>query len=137
MKLRPSDRDTGPGRKDLLRTWSVVWIWILPAALIIFASNAYLAKFLSFTQAGVILTVSTAWIGVGCYVNSRRCGRTHCTIDGILLPLLSIVGLLDLAGVVAIGWKVYVEILILIVVLSFVPECCGAMYLRRGSRSAR
>jgi hypothetical protein len=137
MRLRPLGRAEGPARKDLLRTWSFVWIWLLPAALIIFASNAYLAKFLSFDEAGVILTASTAWIGIGCFINARRCGRTHCTIDGYLLPLLSVAGLLNLAGVIAIGWKLYVSFLTGIVVISLVPECCGAMYLRRGPRSAR
>jgi hypothetical protein len=136
MKLRSARRDAGPAGKDLLRTWSLVWIWVLPAALIIFAINAYLAKLLSFDQAGAILTAATAWIGIGCFANARRCGRTHCTIDGILLPLLSVCGLLNLAGVIAIRWQFYVQILIVIVVVSFVPECCGAMYLRRGPRSA-
>ncbi len=78
---------------------------------------------------GVIVTIATAWIGVACYLNGRRCGRTHCKILGILLPLLSLVGLFNLLGVTAFSWNVYSGAFWIILLISFVPEFCGLNYL--------
>lgn len=126
---------TDATRKDLVRTSSFLWIWGLPAALVFFANAARHAHWLSFVAAGLLMTFSVAWIGIACYINGRRCGRAHCVIDGYLLPLLAVLGVLNVAGVTAISWQSYLNIFALIVVLSFVPECFGAKYLRRGMRA--
>ena len=42
-----------------------------------------------------IWTITLAWMGVACILNSRRCGRTHCRYTGpyylvMILPVLAI-----------------------------------------------
>src|SRR6266705_3119234 len=86
---------------------------------------------------GIIVTIVTAWMGVACYVNGRRCGRTHCKIDGILLPLLSLVGVLNLLGVTAFGWNAYSEAVWIILMISFVPEFFGLIQQLRRDREVR
>jgi hypothetical protein len=84
---------------------------------------------LPFTLTGVIVTIATAWIGVACYLNGRRCGRMHCKILGILLPLLSLVGLFNLLGLTAFSWNVYSDAFWIILLIGFVPEFFGLNYL--------
>jgi len=73
--------------------------------------------------------MATAWMGVACYLNGRSCGRTHCKIDGILLPLLSLVGVLNLLGVTSFGWNVYSDAFWIILFISLVPEFFGMRYI--------
>jgi hypothetical protein len=100
-------------------------------ALVIFANGTWHGHQLSATLTGVILTIASAWIGVACYLNGRRCGRTHCKIDGILLPFLSLVGLLNLLGVTSFGWNMYSDAIGVILFISFVPEFFGLAYITR------
>ncbi|HTT52215.1 MAG TPA: hypothetical protein VMH35_12510 [Streptosporangiaceae bacterium] len=99
--------------------------------LIVFGLLAWHAQVISRAVAGSLLTAGTAWIAAGCYVNARRCLRTHCIIDAILLPLLSLIGLLNLFHVTSLSWNAYVNVLAIIVVISFVPECFGVTYIGR------
>jgi len=120
-------------QQDLVRTLAFLWIWCLPAGLIIFAITAWHAHVISLATTGPLLTAGTAWIGAGCYVNARRCGRMHCAIDAVLLPLLSLIGLLNIFHVTSFSWNSYVNALGIIVVVSFVPECFGVRYIgKRG-----
>jgi hypothetical protein len=130
-----SEGNSSPSRpqQDLVRSLAFLWIWCLPAGLIVFGLAAWHAHALSGTVAGTLLTVGTAWIGAGCYINARRCGRTHCVIDGILLPLLSLIGVLNIIGVTSISWNSYANGLLIIVVIGILPECFGVKYLgKRG-----
>ncbi len=133
MKLRSPAAGNAPARTDLIRTSSVLWIWGAPVALLVGANAGWQARWLSFVTAGLLMTIATAWIGVACYFNGRRCGRTHCVIDGYLLPLLSIVGLLNVFRVTSLTWPSYLNIFWLVIILGFAPECCGLKYLRRGA----
>jgi hypothetical protein len=117
-------------QQDLVPTLAFLWIWCFPAALIALSFAVWHAHAISGAVAGPLLTAGTAWIAVGCYVNARRCRRTHCIIDAILLPLLSLVGLLDVFHVISLGWNSYVNALVIIVAVSFLPECLGVRYLR-------
>jgi hypothetical protein len=116
-------------RQDFVRTPAALWIWGLPIGLVIVANGTWNGHQLPATLTGVIVTIATAWIGVACYLNGRRCGRTHCKIDGILLPLLSLVGLLNLLGVTSFGWTMYSVAIGVILFISFVPEFFGLTYL--------
>jgi hypothetical protein len=122
-----------PESRDLVRTPAALWIWWLPigTAIVgsIFATSGWNGHQFPATITGVILTIPTAWIGVACYLNGRNCGRMHCKIDGILLPLLSLVGILNLVGVISFGWNVYSGAFWIILLLSYVPECFGITYL--------
>jgi hypothetical protein len=122
-------------QRDLVRTLPALWIWCLPAGLIIFAITAWHSHFISLAVTGPLLTLGTAWIAAGCYVNARRCRRTHCVIDAILFPLLSLAGLLNIFHVTSFTWNAYVNALLIIVVISFVPECCGLRYIGGRGRS--
>lgn len=92
------------------------------------ANAAYLQHALSFVAAGSLMTAATAWIGIACFINGRRCGRTHCVIDGYLLPPLAIVGVLNLLRVISLTWSTYLSIFLVIIVIGFAPECCGLKY---------
>jgi hypothetical protein len=83
----------------------------------------------SLTAAGVLWTAATLWIGLGCAWNARVCGRVHCFVDGVLLPVLAIVGALNVASVIAISWNLYWAAFIVIIVASFVPEVLGRRYI--------
>jgi hypothetical protein len=106
-------------------------MWCLPIGLVIFANGTWNGHQLPATLTGVIVTIATAWIGVACYLNGRRCGRTHCKIDGILFPLLSLVGLINLLGVTSFGWNMYSDAIGVVLCISFVPEFFGLTYLTR------
>jgi hypothetical protein len=118
--------------QDLVCTPAALWIWGLPLGLVIFATNVWHGYQLPATMTGILVTLATAWIGVACYVNGRLCGRTHCKIDGILLPLLSLVGVLNLLGVTAFSWHAYSDALWIILLISFVPECFGLIHMKAG-----
>jgi len=121
-------------QRHLVPTLAFLWIWCLPAALIVFASVAWHAHVISSSVAGPLLTAGTAWIAVGCFVNARRCRRTHCIIDAILLPVLSLIGLINVFHVISLSWNAYVNALTIIIVVSFIAECFGPTYIgRRGT----
>jgi hypothetical protein len=98
------------------------------------ANAAFATHRLSATAVGLLFTGLTMWIGVACYINGRRCGRTHCMIVGYLLPPLSVFGLLNMVGIASIRWQTYFRIFLLIVIASLVLECCGGKYTGRGMR---
>lgn len=114
---------------DRLLGPSAFWLWCIPGCVAISASILEGDHSLSLTAAGVLWTAATLWIGLGCLWNARTCGRVHCVVDGALLPLLAIVGALNVATVIGISWNLYWAIFVIIVVASFVPECLGKRYL--------
>lgn len=116
-----ADRQIG-AQEDLARTRSIIWLWGAPLAMVITASVLNGIGILSLTGAGVLWTLATAWIGIGCDINARHCGRVHCRIDGVLFPLLSLVGLLNVVGIVSINWNAYWAVFLVILAASFVPE---------------
>jgi hypothetical protein len=120
--------------QDLVPTLAFLWIWCLPATLIVVAFAAWHGHAISTAVAGILLTAGTAWIAAGCAVNARRCSRAHCIIDAILLPLLSLIGLLNILHAISLSWNAYVNALWIIVAVSFIPECFGVRYIgRRGT----
>jgi len=103
-------------------------LWGVPAALVVGAGIAYGESVLSLTARGVVWVVAVAWAGVGCLMNARSCGRVHCRIDGILFPLLSIVGALNVLSVISFDWNLFWLAFGVILVGSFVPEWTGKKY---------
>ncbi|MGH7722655.1 MAG: hypothetical protein ACRENL_07465 [Candidatus Dormibacteria bacterium] len=97
-------------------------LWVLPIVILNAANALYNGHHISFALQGVIQTACTLWIGTACFANGRRCGRVHCRIDGILLPLLSVVGIVNVLNVISFNWSVYGDAFNAIVVLSFVAE---------------
>lgn len=125
--LKPRPDGSRPGR-DLAGGWNVVLFWVGPVAWIEGSSAAGPLLHLSFDELGILLVVGTVWFGGLCLLNARRCGRTHCRIDGILLPALALVGLLSLMSVLRLSWGDYVIGLWGIVGASFVVECAVGSY---------
>src|SRR5437867_7713057 len=71
---------------------------------------------------------AVGWIGTGCFINGRSCGRVHCRIDGIAFPLLSMVGVLNLLSIISFDWNNFVLAFLIILVSSFVPEWTWKKY---------
>jgi hypothetical protein len=65
---------------------------------------------------------------VGCYINGRSCGRVHCKIDGILLPALSVAGVLNVLALVSFSWSAFWGAFLLILFASFLPELFWKRY---------
>jgi hypothetical protein len=107
----------------------------VPGALLLVTEAAWDAHRLTTMAAGLLFTVSTAWIGTACHVNGRRCRRTHCLIDGYLLPPLSVLGLLNIVAITSVSWHSYVNIFLTIVIAAFALECCAGKYLGREMRA--
>lgn len=114
--------NTNSRKRDLLHTWSALWLWVLPLVIINVANALYGSHHISFTTQGIVQIVGTLWIGVACLANAFQCGRVHCKIDGTLLPLLSIIGLLNVLRVISFNWTTYADIFDIIIVFSFVAE---------------
>ncbi len=72
--------------------------------------------------------MSVLWIGTGCFINGRSCGRVHCRIDGILLPILGIAGVLNILSVFLFSWNVFWLVFFAILIASFVPEWTWKRY---------
>jgi hypothetical protein len=103
-------------------------LWGAPAAMILVSQAAYQRFDISLTFAGSIWALSVLWIGVGCLVNARSCGRVHCRIDGVAMPLLAIFGLLDAFSVIRLAWSLYWTAFFIILIASFVPELVWKKY---------
>ncbi|HVB11714.1 MAG TPA: hypothetical protein VNE86_01175 [Nitrososphaerales archaeon] len=114
--------------RDFERPHWCYLLWGVPAVLAFATSSAYNQTALSITGAGALWTIAVAWIGIGCFINGRSCGRVHCMIDGILLPVLSVVGALDVLSVISIGWTVFWISFFVILVGSFIVEWAFGKY---------
>jgi len=89
---------------------------------------AYGESVISLTTRGVVWVTAVAWAGMGCLLKGRSCGRVHCRIDGILFPLLSIIGALNVLSVISFDWNLFWLAFLVILVGSFVPEWTWKMY---------
>jgi hypothetical protein len=102
----------------------------VPAFLALGAGEAYNAAILSLTVTGALWVMAVVWIGIGCFINGRSCGRVHCIIDGILFPLLAIIGALNILSVITVSWTIFWLAFVPILVASFVPEMTWKRYSR-------
>ena len=116
-------------RKDLTNTLSSFWLWCVPSVLALSGVLLYSNGILSLTLAGMVYTASVAWIGIGCFINGRRCGRVHCKIDGVLFPLLSVIGVLNVLKLIHLGWNVYWLAFFIILLASFSAELLWKKYI--------
>lgn len=118
--------------RDFERSPWCYLLWGAPTVLALVASSAYDQTALSAMGAGALWTVSVAWIGIGCFINARSCGRVHCMIDGILFPALSVVGALNVFAVISLSWNIFWTIFFVILIASFVAERIFGRYSRIG-----
>lgn len=96
--------------------------------MILAAGAAYQSSALSITLTGSIWALSVAWVGVGCFLNGRSCGRVHCRIDGIAMPVLSVVALLNVLAVISLSWNLFWAAFWVVLIASFVPELVWKRY---------
>lgn len=116
--------------RDLARgVWGYL-IWAIPIAELVVASALGQAGVVSKVQVGILLVVGTAGFGGLCLANAIRCNRTHCWIDGTLLPALAVFGGLNLLGELGVAWTTYLQALWGIVIVSFLAECVVGPRLR-------
>lgn len=79
-----------------------------------------------------ILASGFAWMGVGCAINARRCGRRHCFYASPILLLGAVLVLLvgcsvvdfDPDGLIYVTWGTFAGVL-----LTFLPERLFGKYL--------
>lgn len=91
---------------------------------------------LTYFTFGLLLTIGTSWFGALCLVNALRCGRSHCWLDGTLLPALAALGVWNLLSPHRFGWDDYLSAFWAILIASVLLECVVGSYLRAGgSRS--
>lgn len=122
-------------RRDLIRSSACLWIWGIPIALAILNKGLQDAGLVPSAATGAGWIVITWWIGAACFVNGRRCGRVHCQINGIVLPLLGLLSLAKILGFVSLSWSTYSDIFWAVALASFLPEIFGLKYTRsRGKR---
>ena len=96
--------------------------------MIVAANAAYQSSALSITATGSIWVLSVAWIGVGCFMNGRSCGRVHCRIDGVVMPALAVIGLLNVLAVISFSWNLFWIAFLGTLIASFVPEFIWKKY---------
>jgi len=104
------------------------FLWGVPVVLAIAASAAYGASVVSLTVRGALWVTAVAWGGIGCLLNGRSCGRVDCRIDGVLFPILSIVGALNVLSIISFDWNLFWLAFIVILLGSFVPEWTWKKY---------
>jgi len=97
LPVQPSSQ-VSRGRNLERAPWRYL-LWGAPVVIVIGAGAAYGASVLSLTARGALWVIAVAWAGIGCLNNGRSCGRVHCRIDGILFPLLSIIGALNVLSI--------------------------------------
>jgi hypothetical protein len=103
-------------------------LWGVPAIILVAADAAYGASALSSITTGILFVLAVAWIGIGCFINGRTCGRVHCRIDGIAFPILGAVGVLNLLGIAPFAWNLFLLAFLIILAASFVPEMFWKRY---------
>lgn len=126
LPVQPSQQ-ASRGRNYEKVPWCYL-LWGVPAVLAVGANEAHAASILPLTPTGGLWVTAVAWAGIGCLINGRSCGRVHCRIDGVFLPLLSIVGALNVFSVISFDWSVFWLAFVVILVGSFVPEWTWKKY---------
>jgi hypothetical protein len=126
LPVQPSQQ-TPRGRNYEKAPWCYL-LWGVPAVLAVGANEAHAASLLSLTPTGVLWVTAVTWAGIGCLINGRSCGRVHCRIDGVGLPLLSVVGALNVLSIISFDWNLFWLAFVVILVGSFVPEWTWKKY---------
>lgn len=113
------------------RLGSLAVLWGIPIAIILATSLAESTGRIDLRWSGALWTAATAWIGLGCLVNARRCGRTHCIVLAATLVPLSVYGAFGESGILTVDWTpggLYWRLFLLAVALAFLAECFWRRY---------
>jgi hypothetical protein len=116
------DTTSRNGHRDLVAGWSAIYLWIVPAALILLGALLPAAR--------VILWIpSFALMGLSCVINARRCGRLHCHATGPLFLGAALVTSFDALGMPLLPWKVVLSAVAAGTVLAFAAESLRGRYV--------
>jgi hypothetical protein len=103
-------------------------LWAVPAGFATLATYAYDRNLITSLATEILWVTAVAWIGVGCFINGRSCGRVHCRIDGVLFPALSVLGALNILNLISFSWNLFWLVAFAGLVVSFVPEWTWKRY---------
>lgn len=118
-------------KMDLLGRRSALIIWGPPIVLVIAASALINGNPIPRAIGAPLLTLGSFWMGIACFINGRRCSRTHCTIDGIAMPVLGTLGILEVLNVLNFPLEYITGAFWLTLLVSYIPEWLGLKYIER------
>lgn len=117
--------------RDLARGWMQLVLWGPPIAVLLAATYLSSASRFPDWYTGLLAVVGAGWLGTTCLVNARNCGRTHCWVMGVLLPVLAGVGAVSLGGLFSLSWNSFAGVAWVIVLGAFCVEWAVGPYLRK------
>ena len=109
---------------DLVLVWNAIWLWCLPVIALIVGSYWQKARLLLWIPAFLVM-------GVACFANAARCGRVHCYITGPLSLLAIVYVLLAEFYLVPIDAGYFLDSILAISILAFLPEIPFGKYRGR------
>ncbi len=106
---------------------AVIWWWA-PAGMAIGAGFFHL----SHPARGLIWAAAFAWMGAGCALNARRCGRRHCYFSGPAFGLGALGAALSGFRVLPVAHPLNHVVwgTIVLVAASYLPEAFWGKYVR-------
>lgn len=109
---------------------SIVRVWGPPLLLIAIGTIFANTPGGSLTAAGLIWSGAIFWLGVSCLRNALRCGRFHCSVLGLIYPVLALVAIGITFGWVPLRWNPFWALIFLpSTIVAFIPEFFGLKYL--------
>ena len=122
-----SKRAAAPQEDWLRKPISALIVWCVPIALGVLASRLFSSSRL----VAVVWVIGFVWMGIGCYLNARRCHRLHCYISAPIFLLGAVVLGLEGVGLLTFGVHAIgntISVTLTLVVFSFVPEAIWGRY---------
>ncbi len=116
--------DLGRDPQSIVRVWGPPLLLIVIGTVVANAPGGFLAA------AGIIWSGSIFWLGVSCLRNALRCGRFHCSVLGLVYPVLGLVALGITFGWISIQWDPFWAFIFLpATIIAFIPEFFGLKYI--------
>lgn len=122
--------------RDLARGLLGFGLWAAPISVLLLGSAGGQSGFLNWNIGGALVVVGSLWLGLTCLANAARCGRTHCWIDGMALPVLAVGALVWFLIYGSAPWNLYLSAVWGVIVVSFVAECIAGPYIPIVTRGA-
>lgn len=109
-------------QRDLVASPSALWLWCLPASLLLVGVFWGAAR-------PPLWSIAFLVAGTGCVANAARCGRAHCYVTGPLYLSLSGISALIGIGVISWSWWWVGAVAALGTFLAYIPEFLGKRYI--------